>query len=66
MQLAALGLDMISVHAFALQAIPPVAYPHELPAPSVVVLHAVADVKLNDVQTVATTHYVPLNEHDAR
>ena len=66
MQLAALGLDMTSVHAFTLQRIAPVAYPHKLPAPSEFALQAAADDNEYDVQGVAAIQAVPLNAHVAR
>ena len=57
---------MASVHAFTLHAVPPVAHPQELPAPSDVALHAANVVNKNDVQAVAATQAVPLNEQVER
>lgn len=55
-QVVALGLEITSVHALALQALAPVAYPHKLPAPSLVALQATADVNVYVEQAVAATH----------
>ena len=66
LQVAELGLDITSVHALALQAVPPVAHPQKFPAPSVVALQAAADVKANVVQAAATVHEVPLKAHVER
>ena len=41
------------MHALALHALPPVAYPQEFPAPSLAALQAAADVKLNVSQAAA-------------
>lgn len=66
MHVATLGLAIGSVHALAEQAVPPVAQPQKLPAPSVVALQAAKDVKENVVHAAAATQAVPLNAHVER
>ena len=60
MHVEALGLGIASVQALALHAVPPVAHPQAFPAPSVVALQAVKDVKEYDEQAAAAVQAVPL------
>ena len=66
MQVAAVASGTLSVHPFALHAVPPVAHPQALPAPSVVALHKTNEFKLYVVQAASTAQVLPLKTHECR